>query len=449
MTKPTPLTPPAPRFAAWLGRWGPLLPLLVAEFIVWVGFGGLLPIMPLYFTQHGVDLGHLGIVIAAWPAARLVGEPIFGWIADRSARVPLMVVGLVVTGIALGLPLVFTGPLEFLLLRALAGFATAIYDPAARGYLTDATPPERRGEAFGLYGAAQMGGLLLGPAIGGVGAAVFGGVAFVFVFGALVTLLAAVAVAIRVRESAQVGRRGRIGPAYDITEFPTEPPVVYQRAADDAFAETTERDGALPAAPASLWNRRLFAAIVINVGGYFAGGTYEVIWSVFLLSKGAGLDLIGLTFAMFALPVLIVSPLAGRLIDRRGSFAFVVVGSVMMATPSFIYPLLGNPLHVIPFILVEGTGFAILNPALYAIVAGGSPRGRTSTAQGFFGAAGTLGTIVASVLAGYLAGVDLRYPFWVAATVMYTLLVAGVIVGGAAIRRASAPGGSFDPVPSG
>jgi MFS family permease len=429
-----------------------LLPLLLAEFIVWVGFGGLLPIMPLYFTEYGVDLGHLGIVIAAWPAARLVGEPIFGWIADRSARVPLMVVGLLVTGVALGLPLVFTGPLEFLLLRALAGFATAIYDPAARGYLTDATPPERRGEAFGLYGAAQMGGLLLGPAIGGVGAAVFGGVAFVFVFGALVTLLAAVAVAVRVRESAQVGRRGRIAPAYDITEFPTEPPVVYQRAADDAFAEAADGDAALPAAPASLWNRRLIAAIVINLGGYFAGGTYEVIWSVFLLSKGAGLDLIGLTFAMFALPVLIVSPLAGRLIDRRGSFAFVVVGSVMMATPSFIYPLLGNPLHVIPFIIVEGTGFAILNPALYAIVAGGSPRGRTSTAQGVFGAAGTLGTIVASVLAGYLAGVDLRFPFWVAATVMYALLVAGVVIGGGAIRRtsrSSGPNGSLDPVPSG
>ena len=45
--------------------------------------------------------------------------------------------------------------------RAGAGFGAAIYDPAARGFLTDATPPERRGEAFGLYGAAQMGGLLL------------------------------------------------------------------------------------------------------------------------------------------------------------------------------------------------------------------------------------------------------------------------------------------------
>ena len=58
--------------------------------------------------------------------------------------------------------------------RALAGLSTSIYDPAARGYLVDANPPERQGELFGLYGAAQMGGLMLGPAIGGIAAAAHG-----------------------------------------------------------------------------------------------------------------------------------------------------------------------------------------------------------------------------------------------------------------------------------
>ena len=86
------------RWTAWLDRWGGIVPLLLAEFIVWLGFGALLPVLPLYFTEQGVDLALLGVVIAAWPAARLVGEPIFGWLADRTARVPLMVVGLVATG---------------------------------------------------------------------------------------------------------------------------------------------------------------------------------------------------------------------------------------------------------------------------------------------------------------------------------------------------------------
>ena len=81
---------------------------------MWLGFGALLPVLPIYFTEQGVDLAFLGLVIAAWPAARLVGEPIFGWLADRTARVPLMVIGLVATGVFSVLPLVFTGPLAFL-----------------------------------------------------------------------------------------------------------------------------------------------------------------------------------------------------------------------------------------------------------------------------------------------------------------------------------------------
>jgi hypothetical protein len=64
-------------------------------------------------------------------------------------------------------------------------------------------------------------------------------------------------------------------------------------------------DGATDGAPSSLWNRGLIAVLIINAGGYFASGTYEVIWSIFLRSLGAGLDLIGLTFAMFGLPILL------------------------------------------------------------------------------------------------------------------------------------------------
>ena len=75
---------PSQRLSIWLSRWGGIVPLLLAEFIVWLGFGGLLPVLPLYFTSHGVDLATLGLVIAAWPAARLVGEPCSaGWRTGR------------------------------------------------------------------------------------------------------------------------------------------------------------------------------------------------------------------------------------------------------------------------------------------------------------------------------------------------------------------------------
>ena len=415
---------PVRRITAWTARWGDIVPLLLAEFIVWLGFGALLPVLPIYFTEQGVDLAFLGLVIAAWPAARLVGEPVFGWLADRTARVPLMVIGLVATGIFSFLPLVFTGPLAFLLLRAGAGLATSVYDPAARGYLTDATPPERRGEAFGLYGAVQMGGLLLGPAIGALGAERFGGISFVFVFGGVAALLAAIPIGLRGRET---GERTHPAPSPDATDFP------HGSRTDVAGAD------ALEGPPTRLWNRGLIAVLIINAGGYFAGGTYEVIWSLFLQRLGASLDLIGLTFAMFGLPVLLLSPYAGRVVDRRGALAFIVIGSILPAVMGLLYVRITDPLWAVPLIAIEATGFAMLNPALYAVVAANSPRGRSSTAQGLFGAAGTVGFIVASLIAGVLAARDITYPFYVFSAFLATTLVVGLIVGRGRLSGHSRP----------
>jgi len=407
---------------------------------VWLGFGALLPVLPIYFTENGVDLAQLGLVIAAWPAARLVGEPIFGWLADRTSRVPLMVIGLIVTGVFCLLPLIFVGTVAFIVLRAAAGLATALYDPAARGFLTDATPPERRGEAFGLYGAAQMGGFLVGPAIGAIGAGRFGGVGFVFVFSGVVAVLAAIPIAVRLRE---VGGHTHPSSPRAATEFSRDAPPAGSRAdarlADEAGAQ---RAGA----PRSLWNRGLAAALIINAGGNFAGGTYEVIWSLFLTSLGASLDLVGLTFAMFGLPVLLLSPFAGRLVDRRGALMFIVIGSILPATMGLAYPRIPEPLWAVPLILIEASGFAMLNPALYSVVATNSPPGRASTAQGFFGAAGTVGFIVASLIAGVLAKTDIVYPMYVFTAVLTTTLVVGLIVGrGRLDGRGSASEASYEP----
>ena len=79
------------------------------------------------------------------------------------------------------------------------------------------------------------------------------------------------------------------------------------------------------------------------------------------------------------------------------------------------------------------------NPAVYAVVAANSPPGRSSTAQGLFGAAGTLGFIVASLLAGALASVDILYPFYLMSAVTILTLLIAVAVGRDRLR--------FRPVP--
>ncbi|MDH4143197.1 MAG: MFS transporter, partial [Chloroflexota bacterium] len=128
------------------------------------------------------------------------------------------------------------------------------------------------------------------------------------------------------------------------------------------------------------------------------------------------------------------SPFAGRIVDRRGPFAFVVVGTILPAITGVLYTLLVDPVLAVPLILLEATGFAMLNPALYAVVAANSPPGRSSTTQGIYGAAGTLGFIIASLVAGALAAVDIRYPFYLFSSIMILSLILGLAIGGDRLR---------------
>ena len=424
------------RLTSWIARWGGVLPLLAAEFILWTGFGALLPVMPLYFTEHGVDVALLGVVIAAWPAARLFTEPLFGALADRTARVPLMVIGLVVAGASVGAMAIFTAPVAFVALRALSGLGTAMYDPAARGYLNDAAPPGRTGEVFGLYNAAQMGGILLGPAIGGLGTALVGGYEFVLVLAALTTFAAAIAVAVRVPELR--GPRARSTPAGgSLSEFPGD---LVPDLADRLGAPSTSAGLAAPA-PVSLRNRFIAAAIIVNLAGYFGGGLYETIWALFVTDNGGGVGLVGLTFVTFGLVTIVASPLGGRIVDRRGPFPFIVIGLLVMAVTMVLYPWAPDPLLYIPMVAIEAVGWAFLGPATYAIIARGTPVGRSSTAQGVLGAAGTVGTIAAALATGVMAASNLDLPFYVGSAVVVLLLGLTLAVGGSAVRamRPAAP----------
>ncbi len=359
------------RITAWLSAWSRMLPLLIAEAVIWLGFGALLPILPLYFTDLGVDLPTLGIIVAAWPAARLLGEPVFGWIADRVSRKAMMVVGLLLAAVFAVLPLFAVVPLAFIVLRGLAGLAAAIYDPAARGYIVDANPPEKRGEAFGLYGAAQMGGLMLGPVIGGLAAAIVGEPTVVFWVAGLALLVSAGLVLAFVPE---VHVRAHETPAEDVP----------------GAADLAER-------PTRLFNRLLIAGVALNVSAYFASGSYEVTWSLYLTSLGAGPAAIGLTFFSFALPVLLVSGWFGKFADRRGGFWQIVIGLLVASVCGVLYVIVPQVWWVVVVGLVEGAAFAAASPALYLLIARSAPAGKASTAQGIFGAAGTLGTIIASL----------------------------------------------------
>jgi DHA1 family multidrug resistance protein-like MFS transporter len=412
------------RIRRWLDTWRPLLPVLFAEFVILLGFGALLPVMPLYVQEHGIDLPTLGLIVAAWSIAKLVAEPIFGYLADHTSRKPFLVGGAIVIAIATVLPVWFTSAVAFILLRAISGAAAGAYDPAARGMIVDATPPDERGEAFGIYTSFQMGGFVLGPVVGAVGASIFGGYAFPFVLTGALTLLAALILLVAL-------------PAHPhVADDPARHSAPPRGLAEPPFSATTaglpgpDEPSASPAPLRDLLNPNLATALVIHFGMALAFGVYEVIWSLFLTDLGASIEWVGLTFALFGLPVMLVSPFAGRLVDRFGPIRFAAGGGAVVVASGVLYALASEPVFpsvVVPF---EAIAEAFLMPALFALVALGSPHGRSSTAQGLFGAVGTIGLIVASISAGVLYDLGQVWPF-----VFFVIGAGGCLAIGLAIHR--------------
>ncbi|HEY5627957.1 MAG TPA: MFS transporter [Candidatus Limnocylindrales bacterium] len=426
------------RLSAWLDHWSPVLPLLVAEGVIALGFGAILPILSVYYTHHGVDLPTLGFVVAAWPAARLLGEPFFGRLADRASRKRMMIAALLVSSVAVTLPVVVSGAIPFIILRAIGGLGAAAYDPAARGYLVDANPPERQGETFGLYSSAQMGGFMVGPAVGGLAAAITGEPSVVFwVFG-LAYAVSALVVALRVADRPHVvmPTAAAAATAEAKADMTGDRAVGARIAATEPDADPDADDAPKPT---RLLNRLLIVALVLNVGAYLAGGTYEVIWSLYMTSLGASFELIGVSFFTFSLPVLLLSPFTGRFVDRQGGFLALAMGMLGVAVCGLAYPAIPSVWWMIGLGLVEGTAAALSSPALYTLVARAAPPGRSSTAQGLFGAAGTSGTIVASIATGAMAAIDLRLPFIAMGVTTLVLLGLGLALGGRVLWSALQP----------
>lgn len=150
----------------------PIAPLLAITAVDMLGFGLILPLLPYYAQTFGADPLTIGFLAATYSVAQFVGTPIIGRLSDVFGRKPILILtqlvqvsGFVMLALADSLFMIF-------LARIIAGLMGANI-PVAQAALADLTEPEDRSRAFGLFGAANGLGFIMGPAIGGL-LAVFG-----------------------------------------------------------------------------------------------------------------------------------------------------------------------------------------------------------------------------------------------------------------------------------
>ncbi len=161
-----------------------LLTIFVIVFVDLLGFGLILPLLPYYADSYGATPVIVGLLVASYAAAQLIGAPLLGRLSDRLGRRPVLLIS--VAGTFVGFLLLgFAAPLGQLLANWIAPqaantmilgvlFLSRIFAGltggniiVAQAYITDVTDEQNRAKGLGLIGAAFGLGFIIGPAAGG------------------------------------------------------------------------------------------------------------------------------------------------------------------------------------------------------------------------------------------------------------------------------------------
>ena len=281
-----------------------LFPLVAAVVLVdTMFFAAVAPLLPHYSDELDLSKTAAGALTAAYPAGTFAGSLPGGWLAARWGVKPTLLCGVAMLGVT---SLVFGFANHIVLLdaaRFVQGVGGAFMWAAGMAWLVSASPPERRGEMIGAALAAAIVGVLFGPVLGGAATLVgpeivFGGVALVAV--------------------------GLGAWAWQIPGVAPEP------------------SPGLGALLAAMRRRPVLAGFWLFTLPALFAGVIEVLVPLRLDDLGASGAAIGAIFLVTAAVEAVLSPVAGRVSDRRGRLFPIRAGLVGAVVMAVLLPLPGT-----------------------------------------------------------------------------------------------------------
>lgn len=334
-----------------------------------------LPILPPFVASLGAGSISVGVILGAYSLINMIGNVLAGPLIDRYGRRASIVGGMLVAGAAVAAYALVRAPWQLLLLRLVHGAGGAVLVPAIYAHVGDrARSGSSVGRSMGRAGASVALAALIGPALGGIGAAHFG-VRAVFV--ALGVLLALTAFA--------AWRRIERG-----TALPAPP--------------TPDRFGTLAAIGAALRDPSLAFAYRMVFGLTFAMGTLSSRLPFTIRALGFGSGHTGIFLSGFAIAAIAVSVLpTNRLSDHFGRRAISVFGALLVAVALAGVALVDRWTWVAPLMvsmLLYGVGYGMIFTALSALVVDRSEARSRGTAFGAYYAVFSLGVVIGPVVAG-------------------------------------------------
>ncbi|MEP6663031.1 MAG: MFS transporter, partial [Verrucomicrobiota bacterium] len=156
-----------------------LLIIFLTVFIDLVGFGLILPLIPIFSRNFHAPGWQIGGIIASYSLMQFIFSPIWGRLSDRIGRRPILLGSTACAAISYALFAYGSGLQNqkalWIILgsRLFAGICGANIT-VAQAYIADITPPEKRSARMGLIGMAFGLGFIFGPALGAVSITYFG-----------------------------------------------------------------------------------------------------------------------------------------------------------------------------------------------------------------------------------------------------------------------------------
>src|SRR5688500_16071079 len=137
---------------------GSLLVIFLTVFIDLLGFGMVLPLLPIYAKTFGVDKHgwEIGLLMASFSAMTFIFSPLWGRLSGRIGRrpgLPVALAGSALLYARFGLATVWQSLTWLFGSRIGAGIAAATI-PTAQAYIADSTTVKTRAKGMALIGAA-------------------------------------------------------------------------------------------------------------------------------------------------------------------------------------------------------------------------------------------------------------------------------------------------------
>lgn len=375
-------------FAQQQRKWWALLGVSIASFLGCVDFTIVNTALPALQQDLGADVDSLQWVINGFILALSSFMVLVGRLADVHGRKRVLFIGLSVFGLA-SLAAGLVGNIDQLIAaRIVQGLACAVLYTASGAIVSSTFDSAEQGKAFGVLFGVNGVGLAIGPVLGGVITSVFGW-QWIFLINVPLVLLSLAICSVSVDESRaeQTGARlDWLGAILLLVGLPSLVLVIVQGAAWGwrspftlglislavlalwAFIEVEKRVAA-PIIDLRLFaNRRFVAAVTASFGlALFYCVAFFVMPLYLALIRGENVQASGLLLLPTTLGVAVLSPLVGRLVDRKGPALLIKTGLLLFVVSALLqagFDRHTSLAYVLAAFVVMGLGWAsILGPS--------------------------------------------------------------------------------------